>query len=300
MIYHESYFCPKCNAYRRPEEVLIEGSGAERKVSCKECGMQVRLGMDKMSKSKLNIVTPDYVCSRYGADTARIFILFIGPPDQDAEWSPQGVEGVYRFLNRLWRLVIAYKGDYDPDWRAKLTTDVKNMLDERQRALRRKVHQTVRKVTEDIEGFHFNTAVAAMMELLNDLQSFVAKMRPVDDKAGMRDRIVLSEALNHFCVILHPFAPHITDELWEQLGHTGSVYQQAWCEYDADATREEQRTIVIQVNGKVRDKILVPVDISEDELRERALAAKGAQTHIAGKKIKRIIVVPNRLVNIVV
>jgi len=300
MIYHESYYCRRCRTYRRPEEVKAERTDdGGRVVRCGVCEDEVEIGMDKMSKSKLNIVTPDYVCEQYGADTGRLFILFIGPPEQDAEWNPQGVEGVYRFLNRLWRLVNEHLSDYIPDWRDRLS-EFKPSLDGAQRGLRRKLHQTIKKVTDDIEGFGFNTAIAALMELLNEVQSFASSMRPKGEPEGFADRVVLSEAMELMQVVLHPFAPHITDELWERLGKVGSVYQQRWCEADEEAAREEVQVIVVQVNGKVRDRLTVPVGTPEGELRKLALNCRGVQAHIAGRKIERVIVVPNRLVNIVV
>lgn len=295
MIYHESYYCRHCRSYRRPEEVTRE----RRVVRCNICRNEVEIGMDKMSKSKLNIVTPDYVCEQYGADTARLFILFIGPPEQDAEWNPRGIEGVYRFLNRLWRFVNEHIDDYVPEWRTRLE-ELKPRLENVQRVLRRKLHQTIIKVTNDIESFRFNTAIASLMELLNEMQSFASSMRPKDAPDGFCDRVVLSEAMELIQIMLHPFAPHITDELWERLGNSGSIYQHHWCEADEEAAKVEEQVIVVQVNGKMRDRLIVPVGISEEELRSLALNCRGVKAHIAGKQIKRIIVVPNRLVNIVV
>ena len=299
MIYHESYYCRHCRSYKRPEEVVSEAVEGRRVVRCGSCGEEVEVGMDKMSKSKLNIVTPDYVCEQYGADTARLFILFIGPPDQDAEWTPRGIEGMHRFLNRLWRFVNGHLDDYISGWREELER-LKPSLDANQRALRRKLHQTIRKVTEDIEGFGFNTAIAALMELFGEMQSFASSMRSKDTREGFTDRVVLSEAMELIQFLLHPFAPHITDELWERLGGSGSLYQQRWCEVDEEAAMSEERVIVVQVNGKVRDRLVVPVGTSQEELQRLALSCKGVQAHISGKQIKRIIVVPDKIVNIVV
>jgi leucyl-tRNA synthetase len=163
--------------------------------------------------------------------------------------------------------------------------------------LRRKVHQTVKAVTEDIEGFRFNTAVAAMMELLNELQPFVERMGH-----GARDtgQVVVSEAIDLFLRILHPFAPHITDELWERLGNEGSLFTQSWAEVDEEALVQETITIVVQVNGRVRGRIVVPIDADEATIKELALQEPNVRAHLEGKEIKRIIIVPRKIVNIVV
>ncbi len=302
MIYHEAYWCPKCQTYRRPKEV--ERSERDGKVAalCKVCGSETVITLDKMSKSKLNIVTPEEICERYGADTGRLFILFTGPADQDAEWKSAGVEGCYRFLARLWRTVLtaAQQGLFVCDWQEKLPTLKADLTDD-ERQLRRKVHQTVKAVTEDIEGFRFNTAVAAMMELLNELQPFVEQVgRGTRDGGRETEQIVLSEAIDLFLRILHPFAPHITDELWERLGKDGSLFTQSWAEVDEEAAAEETVTIVVQVNGRVRGRIVVPVDAGETLIKELALQEPNVQAHLEGKQVKRIIVVPGKIVNIVV
>jgi leucyl-tRNA synthetase len=302
MIYHEAYWCPKCQVYRRPKEVDRSETDGKVVAICKVCGSETVITKDKMSKSKLNVVTPEEICERYGADTGRLFILFLGPADQDAEWTPVGVEGCYRFLARLWRTVLSvvHQGLFVPDWRERLPQVKANLTDE-ERQLRRKVHQTVKAVTEDIEGFRFNTAVAAMMELLNELQPFVERMgRGTRDEGREAERIVVSEAIDLFLRILHPFAPHITDELWERLGNEGSLFTQSWAEVDEEALVQETITIVVQVNGRVRGRIVVPIDADEATIKELALQEPNVRAHLEGKEIKRIIIVPRKIVNIVV
>ncbi len=302
MIYHEAYWCPQCQVYRRPKEVERTETDGKVVAICKVCGTPTYITLDKMSKSKLNVVTPEEICERYGADTGRLFILFLGPADQDAEWTPVGVEGCYRFLARLWRtvLTIQQQGWFVPNWREKLPL-VKENLSDTERTVRRKVHRTVKTVTEDIENFRFNTAIAAMMELLNDLQDFVEQLRKEENGTPQETTpLVLSEAVDLFLRILHPFAPHITDELWERLGYKGSLITHEWAEVDESALVEEAVVMVVQVNGRVRGRITVPVDANEETIKELALSEPNVRTHIEGKPIRRIIIVPGKIVNIVV
>jgi leucyl-tRNA synthetase len=197
-------------------------------------------------------------------------------------------------------LSVVQRGLFIPDWRERLPQVKANLTDE-ERQLRRKVHQTVKVVTEDIEGFRFNTAVAAMMELLNELQPFVERMgRGTGDEGRETERIVVSEAIDLFLRILHPFAPHITDELWERLGNEGSLFTQSWAEVDEEALVQETITIVVQVNGRVRGRIVVPIDADEATIKELALQEPNVRAHLEGKEIKRIIIVPRKIVNIVV
>lgn len=248
----------------------------------------------KMSKSRGNVVSPDYICGKYGADTARMFILFIGPPDQDAEWSDQGIEGVFRYLNRVWRLFDTHLAHYKQDWRTVLDDGA---LDVAQRNLRRKTHQTIRKVTEDIERFHFNTAVSALMELQNQMADFVTS---IEDMTVEANRAVLSESMESLVLLLSPFVPHLADELWERLGKSQTTYEQPWPEYDPHIAAAEEVTIVLQVNGKVRDKILVPTDTEASELERLALESEKVKSFIGDKPVRKIITIPGKLVNIVV
>jgi leucyl-tRNA synthetase len=242
----------------------------------------------KMSKSKGNVVSPEEIINTYGADTARLFILFASPPERDLEWSDQGVEGAYRFLNRVWRLVMEY---------AEIISDLElpegfENLDEQARALRFKTHATIKKVSEDIEGrFNFNTAISAIMELFNSLNGY-------KDKEGA-NLAVIKEALQNMLILLTPFTPHICEELWHRCGYEDSICRQEWPKYDSQALIQDEIEIVVQIMGKVRDRFWVPVDISEEDLKARALELEKIKEQIQGKNIVKIIVVPQKLINIV-
>lgn len=234
--------------------------------------------LEKMSKSKGNVVPIDDMVNTYGADTARTFILFVGPPELDAEWSDQGVEGSFRFLKRVWRLVME---DAPPG----------EASEGAERQLRRKTHQTIKKVTEDIERFHFNTAVSACMELCNAL---------VADKDAHGVSSALEEGVRTLLLLLAPIAPHIADQLWTEVGDGESIHRHSWPEWDEELAAEEVFTLVIQVNGKVRDKVEVPVTISEEEATELALSRERIQRWLEGKRPAKTIYVPGRLVSIVI
>ncbi len=250
-------------------------------------GMVIKDG-SKMSKSKGNVVDPNALIDRYGADTARLFSLFAAPPEKDLDWSDQGVDGSYRFLNRVWKLVhdkldlIGGAGTLDL---AALTPE--------ERSLRRAVHKTIRKVTEDIEErFHFNTAIAAVMELLNTLQA--------SELASPQAAAVMKEALESLVLLLAPFVPHVTEELWQRLGHSQPLSSTPWPEYDRNAVTDEEILVVVQVNGKLRSKLMVPVGTSEDTLKEQALADDKIKPFLEGVQIRKVICVPGKLINIVV
>jgi len=253
-------------------------------------GMVLKDGA-KMSKSKGNVVDPDHIIQKYGADTARLFILFAAPPERDLEWSDAGVEGSYRFLNRVYRLVAATA----PDIRDARPHVDSNGMDAEARTLRRLVHSTIKRVTEDIERrMHFNTAISAIMELVNGIHAYR------EQPAEKQDRSVLREAVETVVVLLAPFAPHLTEELWHGLGHTGSIHEQAWPDYDRDAVTVDEIELVVQVNGKVRDRLTVPVDADEEEVRAMAVELPKVKEFTNGKTVRKVIVVPKRLVNIVV
>ena len=250
-------------------------------------GMVIKDGA-KMSKSKGNVVSPEEIIQKYGADTARLFILFAAPVERDLEWSDQGVEGAFRFLNRVWRIVAHFQDaikegldDYD---HSTLTTEEKS--------LRRTLHQTIKKVTEDVgERFMFNTAISAVMELVNAFY-------------GFQDKTVhpgLVRELSFTLVkMLAPFAPHITEELWSCMEGKGSVHDARWPKFDRAAIVEDEVEIVLQINGKVRDKLTVPADIELQEMEKLALAQPKVVELTAGKTVVKVICVPKKLVNIVV
>ncbi|NLI13421.1 leucine--tRNA ligase [Pelotomaculum propionicicum] len=252
-------------------------------------GMVLKDGA-KMSKSKGNVVSPEDIVARYGADTARMFILFAAPPERDLEWSDQGVEGCFRFLNRVWRLVEPLQ-----DVIKNTTGRPAENLVGVNREMRRITHKTIKKVTEDISTrFNFNTAVSAIMELVNALYQF--KELPETD----RDQAVLRESVDALLLLLAPFAPHITEEIWEATGHQGSVHMQAWPSYDPAAIVEDEITIVVQVNSKVRDRMLVPAGLTAAQMQELVMKDPKVLKLTEGKKIVKIIPVPGKLVNIVV
>lgn len=251
-------------------------------------GMVLKDGA-KMSKSKGNIVSPAEIISKYGADTARLFILFAAPPERDLEWSDTAVEGCYRFLNRVWRLVYELKEYKSVEG---LSIKIDNKED---KVLNYAVNNTIKRVTEDIkERFNFNTAISAVMELVNETY----KYKEID-----KDKIntpLLTKSLETILVLLSPFAPHMTEELWNLLGNSTSIHVQNWSKYDDKALVKEEVQIVIQVNGKVRDKIEVSKDISKDEVESIALNNDRIKSFIDGKSIVKFIYVPGKLVNVVV
>ena len=260
---------------------------------CHICGKDVIIGKtEKMSKSLKNVVDPDYLVKKYGADTARIFCLFAAPPEKDLEWSDQGVDGSFRFLGRLWRIVDEYlediKGVAPANGALQLEGDLKS--------LRRKTHQTIRKVSIDIEDrFHFNTAISAVMELVNVV--YQVKRPASSDKVALS---VVREALEAAIILLVPIVPHVTEELWQLLGHQNLASDMSWPEFDPAIASEEEMTIVVQINGKLRSRMTVPVDESEEKIKADALADEKIKSMTAGMQIKKVIYVPKKLVNIVV
>jgi leucyl-tRNA synthetase len=231
----------------------------------------------RMSKSTGNVVTPDEVAEREGADALRIYLLFMAPFENNTVWEPEGVTGARRFLERTWRLVRTVAAE----------TAEERTADE---ALCRALHRTIRRVTEDIEAFRFNTAVAALMEFLNTLSAHVAS-------EGVSRQVVM--ATRTYILLLAPFAPHIAEELWACLGEQYSVHGHAWPEWEGEATRTETVTLVVQVDGRVRDRLQVPAEIGEREACERAWQADGVRRYVSDRHVTRMIYVPGRLVNLV-
>ncbi len=279
MVCMETSSCPE-HGWLYPEEV--------ENGRCSRCQAEVVSGRnEKMSKSKKNVIDPDGLIKRYGADTARLFTLFAAPPEKDLEWNDQGVEGCFRFLNRVWRLVYDNLATIDEVAgidAGKLTPAAKD--------LRRLVHRTIKKVTEDIDGsFHFNTAIAAVMELVNGISV-------APDKEAAPE--VLREAIESVVRLMAPFVPHICEELWQELGYEDSLEECGWPVWDEDALLADTLLIVVQVNGKVRGKVTVPADADKDAVEAAALADTNVIRFIEGKIVRKVIVVPGRLVNIVV
>jgi len=253
-------------------------------------GMVLKDGF-KMSKSKGNVVSPEEIIENYGADTARLFILFAAPPERDLDWSDQGVEGAYRFINRVWRLVqrVAPKVKEKVEWQV-------SSLSSAEKDLRRVIHRTIQRVEDDIKTrFNFNTAVSAIMELTNAFYHYIEGMDQEQWHKG-----VLSEGLTTLALLLAPFTPHFAEELWEVLGNKGSVHEQPWPQVDREALKEEEITIVVQINGRVRDHIQVPVGLDNKKMEEAVLSQPKVANLIQGKELVKVICVPNKLVNLVV
>jgi leucyl-tRNA synthetase len=243
-----------------------------------------------MSKSKKNVIDPEYLIEKYGADTVRTFCLFASPPEKDLDWSDQGVEGSARFLNRVWRLF------YEQHDRLKKVRPLPFgvIFEGDQKLLRQKTHKTIKKVTEDIERFHFNTAISAIMELVNEI--YLSDVKDQKDEISMR---ITREAIEAVVLLLSPFIPHIAEELWESLGYKDSILNNPWPDCDPEAVKEEEILIVIQVNGKLRDRMTLPASYGEQEIKSWALKSEKIRKLTEGKEIKRVILVPRKLVNIV-
>ncbi len=252
-------------------------------------GMVIKDG-SKMSKSKGNVVDPDYLVDRFGADTARLFCLFAAPPEKDLDWSDKGVEGCYRFLQRLWRLVM----ERVEELRAVEPAIVLDSPDREISRLLHMVHKTTKKVTEDLKRFHLNTAIAATMELVNSINRFLEYGR--SDGEALR---VVRGAVDLLILLVSPFCPHITQELWEALGHEDLLVGAAWPTYDEAYVVEDVVTVAIQINGKLRDTVETERDMGEEPLKELILSLEKVQRHLGDRQIRKVIVVPNKLVNIV-
>lgn len=252
-------------------------------------GMVIKDGA-KMSKSLGNAVSPEEILSKYGADTARLFILFAAPPERELEWSDQGVEGSFRFLNRIWRIVQAFEAVLAQ----KVTEYDHSNLSEADKDLRRVLHSSIKKVTNDIETrFNFNTAISTMMELVNALYAY--KEAAKEPNSGL-----IYEAISDLIKMMSPFVPHITEELWRgAIDANSSVHEQSWPECDEEALKVDNVEIVLQVNGKVRGRLTVPAEATKEELEKIAMADANVQAHIGDATVRKVICVPGRLVNIV-
>jgi leucyl-tRNA synthetase len=289
MVCKETLRCPE-HGWLAPEDTDEEKPEVYQ---CRKCGTVAEIGRkEKMSKSKGNVVDPGDLVERYGADTVRLFCLFASPPERDLEWSDRGVEGSARFLNRLWRLVYEERQALQ----GVTSYDGSDPLEVELRALHRKTHQTIKKVTEDIEQrFHFNTAISAVMELVNAIYQFRS-----DDNHDPQALPVLRLAVEMALVLISPMIPHIADEMWEVLGHENSVVEEQWPQWDEEAIEEEKQLIVVQVNGKLRNRIYVSPSASNEEIQEAALNDERIKTFIGDQDVRKVVVVPGRLVNVVV
>ena len=283
MVCKETLRC-EVHGWLYPEDV-VDGK-------CVTCNGPAQVGrIEKMSKTTKNVIDPEILIEKYGADTARLFCLFAAPPERDLDWSDQGVEGAFRFLSRVWRMVmdnIELLKPVPPFTRT-------DGLDSRLQKLRLKTHTTIKKVTSDIEErFHFNTAISAIMELVNTIYQF-----DIATAEGVA-LSVIKEAIEAVIVLLAPMAPHISEELWEHLGKQESIFTAPWPVHDPSAIVEDEVVIVVQINGKLRNRISVPVVATQEETKERVLTDEATKKWTEGKEIKKVIVVPKKLVNIVV
>jgi leucyl-tRNA synthetase len=305
MVCKETYRCEE-HGWLLPGDLI----GSEKEGwRCGQCRKPVEKGrVEKMSKSKKNVVDPEHLIATYGADTARLFSLFAAPPEKDLEWSDAGVEGASRFLGRVWRLVsdLSERGSAETSpLRTPQALPALNKASsaggdavKRVQELRRLTHRTIRKVTEDIEReFQFNTAIAALMEFVNGLYKFTAGTKEAGNAA---DAPALREAIDSLLLMLAPFAPHIAEELWVLTGHATSLARQSWPAYNAALIQEEVLTIPVQVNGKVRSKLSVPAEWSKEQVLKASLEDAKVGEWIKGKTIKNKVYVDKRLVNIVV
>ncbi|MEM1010472.1 MAG: class I tRNA ligase family protein, partial [Myxococcota bacterium] len=270
MILAHSYQS-NANKYFHPEEV----EQREDKVwVVKQTGEPVSMQIEKMSKSRLNVVNPDQVIEQYGADAMRGYEMFMGPLDQDKPWADKGIQGVYRFLSRVWRLFVQ-------DGQIKYPEDATFP----EAPLEKLLHKTIKKVGEDIESMRFNTGIAALMELNN---------------ACYKHKQLPRALLEPFTLLLAPYFPHLAEELWHKLGHTGTLAHEPWSEYNPAMVVDEHITVVVQVNGKLKAKLQVPNHLEPSELKSHARQADEIEPLLEGKTIRKVIVVPNRLVNFVV
>jgi leucyl-tRNA synthetase len=241
-----------------------------------------------MSKSKGNTVAPDDVICEYGADTLRLYVLFASPPELSMDWSESGIEGPHRFLNRVWRLVDRHAEAFRKEPRAPIPAGLEGPA----RELRRKTHQTIARVTEDIEErIHLNTAVAALMELANEIYRLEPELGTAAGGA------VLREAVETLVLLLNPFTPHVAEEMWEKMGHRDVLVRASWPAFDAEAAREDSIELAVQVNGKVRGRITIAPGTADEKIKEMALAE--IASHVNGKQVVKVVVVPGRLVSVV-
>lgn len=276
MVCMESYRCPE-HDYLFPKEVK-EGK-------CIYCGSPVTVGrVEKMSKSKKNIVDPDEMIEQYGTDTVRVFTLFAAPPEKDLEWSSQGVEGAHRFLKRVYSLVYKHHG-----WLREIPTPSNPEPSE----ILSLTHRTIKRVTLDIEReYQFNTAIARLMEFVNEVYNFEPKTE--------EERKTFKFALRNFLILLSPFAPHLAEELWREIGESGYILEEPWPSYSEELAKEREIELVVQINGKVRSKIMIPQGLSDEEVVKIALSDEKVKQWIDSKEILKVIPVKGKLVNIVI
>ena len=297
MVLGPSYYSQNERRYLFPREVEMK----DGKPFSKETGEELATKVEKMSKSKNNGVDPEEIVKEYGADSSRVFTLFAAPPEKELEWNMNGLAGAYRFINRLY-LLISSTADF-ADKNASKENNYGINLDarsEKDKEIQKKLHQTVKKVTDSIEDdFHFNTAIAAIMELLNDMTTYKQNVIDKNDISS-ESKKVWHEVLEKVILLIAPFAPHVADELWSDLGNTTLTFEEEWPTFDEKLTVENNFNLVLQVNGKVRDMLPAQIGISKDDAEKLAFSSEKVQKFIDGKEVVKVIAVPNKLVNIVV
>jgi len=248
-----------------------------------------------MSKSKGNVVDPDEMIAKVGADALRLYVMFVAPPEKEVEWSDSGLDGTHRWLYRVWQIAQQWLAKAGSGHAIRIDTGT---LTSAERALRRKTHDTIRRVTQDVDvRQQFNTAIAAMMELVNELYAFTKKQ---EREPSLQAAAVAMEALNALIVMLSPFAPHTAEELWERFGHSSSLSSAAWPVFDAEAAKAEEIVIPVQVNGKVRARLTVSPETPDSDLETLALSDPAVQPYTQGKTVKKVVIAKGRLISIVV
>ncbi|MBC2856281.1 leucine--tRNA ligase [Cetobacterium sp. 2A] len=290
MVLGPSYYSVAENRFLYPEDVTIKGE----KAFLKTTGEEVVVKIEKMSKSKNNGVDPEIMIDKYGADTTRLFIMFAAPPEKELEWNENGLAGAYRFLTKIWRLIFENK-EFMENGEVNY-----NLLTKEDKALVRKLHQTIKKVTESIEAdYHFNTSIAATMELINEAQDFKTNILEAG-KGSSESKKIFGEVMKNVVIMLSPFTPHFCDELWAEMGNEGYLYNETWPEHVEALTIADEIVVAVQVNGKVRGSVEVDRNISKEELEELALNIENVKKHLEDKTVAKVIIVPGKIVNIVV
>ena len=297
MVLGPSYYSQNERKFYFPKDVEIK----DTKAFSKSTGEELTVKVEKMSKSKNNGVDPEEIVKEYGADPARVFTLFAAPPEKELEWNVNGLAGAYRFINRLF-LIISDSFEFADKNAGKENNygiDL-SKRSEKDEEIQKKLHQTVKKVTESIEDdFHFNTAIAAVMELLNDMTTYKQEVIDKND-VSTESKKIWKEVLDKVILLIAPFAPHIADELWEIIGNTTFTFEEEWPTFEEELTKEHKMNLVVQINGKIRETIPAKIGLPKEEYEKLAFDSEKIKKAIEGKEIVKVIVVPNKLVNIVI
>jgi len=297
MVLGPSYYSQNERKFYFPKDVEIK----DTKAFSKSTGEELTVKIEKMSKSKNNGVDPEEIVKEYGADPARVFTLFAAPPEKELEWNVNGLAGAYRFINRLF-LIISDSFEFaDKNARKENNYGIDlSKRSEKDEEIQKKLHQTVKKVTESIEDdFHFNTAIAAVMELLNDMTTYKQEVIDKND-VSTESKKIWKEVLDKVILLIAPFAPHIADELWEIIGNTTFTFEEEWPTFEEELTKEHKMNLVVQINGKIRETIPAKIGLPKEEYEKLAFDSEKIKKAVEGKEIVKVIVVPNKLVNIVV